>query len=88
MPADDGCIGPSRIEEREFHTCEELCVLTNPVDIRGMDATLYDVDCRGDWGGYEQRMLFMRRGTSTGVEQAMSLDLRFGYRELERCDGQ
>ena len=30
--------------------CEESCTLTAPVEVRGLDATLYDLQCRGDYG--------------------------------------
>lgn len=30
--------------------CEESCQLTAPTEVRGMDATLYDLHCSGDYG--------------------------------------
>ena len=30
--------------------CEESCQLTAPTEVRGMDATLYDLQCSGDYG--------------------------------------
>lgn len=30
--------------------CEERCTLTAPVVVRGMNASLYDLQCRGDYG--------------------------------------
>ncbi len=30
--------------------CEESCQLAAPAEVRGMDATLYDLQCSGDYG--------------------------------------
>ena len=45
-----------------YNTCEETCTLTNPVPVRGMEATLYDEVCQGDWmenGSMTNRIMFI-----------------------------
>jgi hypothetical protein len=39
--------------------CEESCELTNPVDVRGLDATLYDFVCRADYGDFTRRVMLL-----------------------------
>jgi len=40
--------------------CEESCELTGPVAVRGLDATLYDLQCRGDYGVIpDKRVMFL-----------------------------
>ena len=36
-------------EGRFIGFCEETCELTNPVNVRGMDAVLYDLSCMADY---------------------------------------
>ena len=82
--ASDACVGPSRITRQGFETCEETCSMNNPVSVRGLNATLYDVVCRGDWGGYEHRMLFMKYADGDGNQRALAVGPN-GSEELERC---
>ncbi|PIE08533.1 MAG: hypothetical protein CSA73_01540 [Rhodobacterales bacterium] len=36
------------------------CLLTNPVDVRGMSATLYDAECSGEGATYTERLMLMK----------------------------
>lgn len=59
----DGCTGQVTIESGGFHTCEQTCTMKNAVRVNNMDATLYDVTCKGDGGPDDvdsRRMLFVR----------------------------
>ena len=53
----DGCTGIVPINDGTFFTCEENCVMEEATLIRGMDALLFDVTCRGDSGAYSYRMM-------------------------------
>ena len=55
--AGDGCTGPVPLDGATFYTCERNCVMENPVTVRGMDATLWDVTCRGDDGTGSYRLM-------------------------------
>jgi hypothetical protein len=39
--------------------CEESCTLTTPVAVRGLDAALYDLQCRGDYGAIPDRRVLL-----------------------------
>ena len=54
------CTGPVPISGNTFFTCEENCVMEEPTSIRGMDAVLFDVTCRGDSGTFSYRMMLAR----------------------------
>lgn len=48
--------------------CEESCSLTAPVAVRGLDATLYDLQCRADYGDIpdERVMLLTQQDPMSG----------------------
>lgn len=52
--------------------CESTCELTNPVAVRGLEATLYDFVCRSDNGDYEERVLLMFQ---TGFDGSRNLSM-------------
>ena len=68
-----------------YNTCEETCTLTNPVPVRGMEATLYDEVCQGDWmenGSMINRIMFIKQSS----DQTRMFAIREGWIEqLERC---
>lgn len=39
--------------------CEESCTLAAPVEVRGLDATLYDLQCRGDYGDIPDKRVML-----------------------------
>lgn len=82
----DACTGtPMPIQDSIFDTCEETCRMTNPVNVNDMDAVLYYVECRGDWGSPPtERRLFMRYEDGDDTTKALVLD-DGGVTELERC---
>ena len=80
----DGCTGPEPIRGNRFSTCEEECTMSNPVPVRGLDATLYDVSCKGDWGGLEYRMMLGKHENEDGSQRAYIVKPS-GPEELERC---
>lgn len=52
----NACMGePQAIKNNVFQTCESECSFQNPVAVRDMNATLYDVACKGDWGSKKER---------------------------------
>lgn len=60
---EEGCQSryiPFRGKSIDF--CEETCTLTNPVVVRGLEATLYDFDCKSDMqSDYNGRVLLIRQ---------------------------
>lgn len=42
--------------------CEETCTLTNPVDVRGLNGTLFDMSCSADYpSDYEGRTMLLQQ---------------------------
>ena len=68
-----------------YNTCEEICTLTNPVPVRGMEATFYDEVCQGDWmenGSMTNRIMFIKQSS----DQTRMFAIREGWiTQLERC---
>lgn len=48
-----------RIKDGLLTGKDSTCRMGNPVEIRGMDATLYDMDCTGGGRAWYERALFM-----------------------------
>lgn len=82
--AGNECTGPVPITREGFFTCEENCTLRNPVPVEGIDATLFDVSCKGDWGGFEYLMMLKEYEDSDGSRRAVIIDSD-GAQNLERC---
>ena len=61
------CTGPVPISGNTFFTCEENCEMEGPTSVRGMDAVLFDVTCRGDSGAFSYRMMLARIMTADGL---------------------
>lgn len=57
LPGVDG--GALVIENGIFHGVEMECRMENPVNVRDMDAYLYDMECSGDGSAWSARALFM-----------------------------
>ncbi|MHC0051917.1 hypothetical protein [Actibacterium sp. D379-3] len=51
--------GALKIEDGVFHGVEMQCRMENPVDVRDMDAALYDMSCNGEGSAWTARALFM-----------------------------
>jgi len=52
--------GALKIEDGVFYGVEMQCQMQNPVDVRDMDAVLYDMECSGEGTTWQARALFMR----------------------------
>ena len=81
--AGDGCTGAEAINNDKYDRCEDSCEMNTPVDVRGLEARLYDVRCAGDNGVFEFRMMLMEYVTD-GTRRALAID-NFGAIELQRC---
>ena len=86
LPAND-CTGkPMPIENDAFHTCKEKCEMQDPVSVRDLDATLYDVVCSGDDKASDpKRMLFIRQTDFRGIVSASIIADNTTTR-LQRCE--
>jgi hypothetical protein len=83
---DDGCMGLMRITGNEFDSCDSICRLTKPVQVRGLDAILYDVECKGDWGKRSNRMMFLwYDDVVSKTKRILVIDQHFGSRALQKC---
>jgi hypothetical protein len=58
--------------------------MKNPTAVRGMNATLFDVECKGDFS-YAYRMLFVEFTDVEGKQQALVIG-RHGPESLEKCN--
>lgn len=52
--------GALRIQDNVFEGVENTCRMENPVDVRDMDAVLFDMMCSGEGENWQARALFMR----------------------------
>lgn len=52
--------GALRIAGGIFYGVESQCRMTDPVDVRDMDAVLYDMACSGEGSEWRERAMFMR----------------------------
>ncbi|MEX0281235.1 MAG: hypothetical protein AB3N13_08620 [Arenibacterium sp.] len=64
--ADVGAVG---ILEGYLQGVENACELTNPTNVRGMDAILYDANCSGEGETYSHRVMLMRHDEGIYVIQ-------------------
>lgn len=81
---ENACVGPEPISREGFSTCEEFCALNNPTPVMGLDATLYDVSCKGDWGERDYRMILTEYGDFDGTRRAAMLT-KDGVENLISC---
>jgi len=51
--------GALAIEGDRLFGVENTCTLADPVDVRGMNAVLYDATCSGEGEVYEERIMLM-----------------------------
>ncbi|MGH1415523.1 MAG: hypothetical protein ACRBB0_18690 [Pelagimonas sp.] len=77
--ADGGAIS---VQDNSFEGVENRCTLTEPVAVRGMNATLYDAKCNGEGMTYEHRMMLLSSPPGLTI-------IRDGYASyFERCPEQ
>lgn len=71
-----------RIRDDIYHGMETECRMTNPVAVRDLGATLYDMDCIGEGQRWNHRALFMidRDGQLVLVSDGMAI-------VYPRCEG-
>ncbi len=86
FPGTQGCTflgidnGVIQIRRGVLSGAENDCRMTNPIEVRDMDATLYDLLCQGEGMEWQERAMIMR--SARGVVIA-----RRGYAtDFERCD--
>lgn len=51
--------GALAVQDDKLFGVENTCALTNPVPVRGMDATLFDAECSGEGMTSSERVLLM-----------------------------
>ena len=51
--------GAVAIEGDKLHGVENTCTLTDPVEVRGMNATLYDAECAAEGETAAERVMLM-----------------------------
>ena len=54
--------GAVAIQGDQLLGVENSCTLTDPVEVRGMEATLYDAECSGEGTTYTERLMLMSSG--------------------------
>ena len=60
--------GSLRIADGIFFGVGSQCLMTRPVDVVGMDATLYTMECSADGGdGWSERAMLMQTPDGDGV---------------------
>lgn len=78
-------MGPEPLTPKRFNTCEERCEIENPTEVRGMNATLYDVECRDDSSSFDYRMLFLEFTDVEGRQRALVIG-HYGPASLESAN--
>lgn len=81
----DEAEGTIPIEGNKYGDPESNCTMSNPVSVRGLDATLFDVTCRGEWGSRTQRELLMLYRDTDDQDRLLMVRPN-GVAELERCN--
>ncbi len=61
--------GAILITSGTFFAVGSRCALRNPVNVEGMDATLYDAICRAEADPWQRRIMIMKTGTGIAVLQ-------------------
>ena len=59
--------GSLKIEDDIFYGVEVECRMTNPVEIEGMSATVYDMACIGEGSTWEERLIMMLDAQDPGI---------------------
>ena len=59
--------GTAKIEANQVFFYETFCRLSNPVNVRGMDAILYDAEGGGEGPLSEKRIMLMRPRDGDGI---------------------
>jgi hypothetical protein len=77
--------GTVLIEGNKYGDAESNCTMSNPRNVRGMDATLFDVTCRGEWGSQTQRELLMLY-RDTDDRDRLLMARPDSAAEFERCN--
>jgi hypothetical protein len=82
---ENACMGSTiPIENNAYESCESTCTLANPVKVRGLEATLFDVVCKGDWGSSRERM-FLSKITNVHGKTKVVVISQTEATELQRC---
>lgn len=58
--AENGSGTALRIEDEVLYGVENECRMTSPVNVRDMEAVLYDMECEGEGGSFTERAMFLR----------------------------
>jgi len=77
--------GTVLIEDNEYRDAESNCTMSNPRNVRGMNATLFDVTCRGEWGSQTQRELLLLY-RNTDVRDRLLIARPDSSAEFVRCN--
>lgn len=80
----DGCDGPYPITRQGFYTCESNCTVTNPTPVQSVDATLFDISCKGDWGDRNYQTIMKEYQDNDGTLRAAMLTPD-GIENLVQC---
>lgn len=72
--------GALAVQGDQYYGVENLCTLTNPTQVNGMSAILYDAECNGEGMSYSYRMMLMQVPEGLAVIQDGSVNV------LKRCD--
>ncbi|QBF34040.1 hypothetical protein [Thalassococcus sp. S3] len=72
--------GALAVRGGQFFGVENTCTLSNPTQIRDMDATLYDATCTGEGMTSTERLMLMRLPDGLAVIRDGSVA------QLRRCD--
>ena len=74
--------GSVKIEEDIFYGVEVECRMTNQIEIEGMQASLYDMQCTGESETWQERAMLMLEAEDNGL-----LMIWDGYAfRYDRCD--
>ncbi|MCI5078319.1 hypothetical protein [Oricola sp.] len=81
----DACMGEQKpIAGNSWNECESSCEISAPVKVRGMNASLYDVECKGDWGSSVYRAMFVFTSNSNGGHDLLMVSNN-DLVKLEQC---
>ena len=74
--------GSVKVEDSIFYGVEMQCRMINPIDIRDMNATIFNMECSGSGQTWSERAIMMADAETPGVYMIWN-----GYAfRYQRCD--
>lgn len=82
----DECMGEQKpIVKGSWNECESSCEIDGAVDVHGLNASLYNLTCKGDSDNRQSRVMFVFTRNHNGGHDFLMITNN-GVTELEQCN--